>query len=161
MKAGGPAGKRGNSWDVSNAAKEKIKFNRRETEETQGSLKKISNSSGRGGSARGSFAYLPFGPQQNPGRSPVRRINPHDRQMWLFCPHCALYDCTGARTQIISQVGWIASLLSKVAMRSTESKGENGERHRFINSILAFNPFRMTLFAPTHAPSPYTLTSRD
>ena len=65
-----------------------MRFKRRESRETFGSLIIVSYSGGRGGRAGIRPNLLPFGPQQKPGRSPVKRITP---QILHTCAACRLF----------------------------------------------------------------------
>ena len=64
----------GKVCDDSKAAKENIRFKRRERREISGLLMIVSYSGGKGGSGGIRANLFPFGPQQKPGLSPVKRM---------------------------------------------------------------------------------------
>ena len=67
----------GKTCDDSKAAKENMRFKRRERREMLWSFVIVSYSGGRGGRGGIRANLLPFGPQQKPGLSPVKRMTPH------------------------------------------------------------------------------------
>lgn len=66
----------GKACDDSKAANEKMRFKRHDSCEILGLLVITSCSGGRGGREGMRLNLLPFGPQQNPGLSPVKRMTP-------------------------------------------------------------------------------------
>ena len=96
--------------DDSSVAKEKMRFNRRERWEIFWSLMKVSYSSGRGGRGGMSANLLPFGPQQKPGLSPVKRATPQTLhecvvpRLFVGATHRRLGEEIGP----ISHVDWLS-----------------------------------------------------
>ena len=86
-KNGPPGGAFGKGCVVSKDVKENTRFRILERLESCGSLMKTLYSWGSGGSAM--ILRLPFGPQQNPGRSPVKRGSWQLGQRWIWLPFVA------------------------------------------------------------------------
>lgn len=84
----------GKTCDDSNAAKEKMRFKRRERREMFGLLMMVLYSGGRGGRGGMRANLLPLGPQQKPALSPVRRITP---QILHACVVLRLFETTPHR----------------------------------------------------------------
>lgn len=83
-KDGPPGGGFGKGCVVSKEAKENTKFSILDRLEILLSLMNMSYSWGSAGS--GVILWVPFGPQQNPGRSPVRRGRSQTGQQWTWSP---------------------------------------------------------------------------
>ena len=102
----------GNACVDSIAAKEKIRFNFRDDREISGEFRKILNSLGRGGRGWMAENRLPFGPQQNPGFSPVRSVMPHvphrlsAARLFEDEPHASRCVNMGAMIQLSDMAGW-------------------------------------------------------
>ena len=108
----------GNERDDSNAAKENMRFNRRDRREIFGLLMMESYSAGKGGSGGIRANLFPFGPQQNPDLSPVSRITPQVLQaciaprLFVIAPHWRFGE----------EIGLISHVRLREACNSIEMK---------------------------------------